>query len=106
LLSVGNKAAWSPQFKAQEITASSISASDTTALAGVNLFQQKACLYCHKINNDGGNVGPDLTHIANRMNEQQMIIRIVNGSKDMPAYGGSLSRNELTEIIAFLKTRK
>ena len=71
----------------------------------VNLFQQKACLYCHSINNEGGKVGPDLTHVANRLNEQQMIIRIVNGAKNMPAYGGSLTKDELNQLVAFLKTR-
>lgn len=106
LLSVGNRSAWSPQFKAKVLTASSVAATDTVALAGMNIFQQKACLYCHKINDDGGNVGPDLTHVGSRLNEQQMIIRIVNGSKDMPAYGGSLSNSELSKIVSFLKTRK
>jgi ubiquinol-cytochrome c reductase cytochrome b subunit len=106
LLSVGNRAAWSPHFNAKALTNSSIPATDTLALAGMNLFQQKACLYCHKIGSNGGNVGPDLTHVANRLNEQQMIVRIVNGSKDMPAYGGSLSNDELKRLVAFLKTRE
>lgn len=106
LLSVGNRSAWSPNFKAKPLTSSSIPVTDTLALAGVNLFQQKACLYCHKINGDGGNVGPDLTHVANRLSEQQMIVRIVNGSKDMPAYGGSLSHDELNKLVAFLKTKQ
>jgi ubiquinol-cytochrome c reductase cytochrome b subunit len=54
----------------------------------------------------GGRVGPDLTHVANRMNEQEMMIRIVNGARNMPAYGSSLSKDELTRLIAFLKLRK
>ena len=106
LLLVGNRSAWSPQFKAKALTPASIPKTDTLALAGVVLFQQKACLYCHKINDEGGNVGPDLSHVANRLNEQQLLIRIVNGSKDMPAYGGSLSGEELDRLVAFLKTRK
>jgi ubiquinol-cytochrome c reductase cytochrome b subunit len=106
LLSVGNRAAWSPHFKSKTLTNISVPAADTLAKAGMNLFEQKACLYCHKINDEGGNVGPDLTHVANRLNEQQMIVRIVNGSNDMPAYGGSLSSEELNRIIWFLKTRK
>jgi ubiquinol-cytochrome c reductase cytochrome b subunit len=106
LLSVGNRAAWSPHFKSKTLTNISVPAADTLAKAGMNLFEQKACLYCHKINDEGGNVGPDLTHVANRLNEQQMIVRIVNGSNDMPAYGGSLSSEELNRIVWFLKTRK
>lgn len=106
LLVVGNRASWSPHFKAKAITNFSIPQNDSLALTGMILFQQKACLYCHKINDDGGIVGPDLSHVANRMNEQQMIIRIVNGSQDMPAYGGSLSHDELNRLVAFLKTRQ
>jgi len=105
LLVVGNRAAWSPHFNAKAIDKSTISSSDTLALSGLNLFQEKACLYCHKIDNEGGNVGPDLSHVAKRLNEQQMIIRIVNGSRDMPAYGGSLTSDELKKIVSFLNTR-
>lgn len=106
LLSVGNRAAWSPHFNAKAPNISSIPKTDTLASAGVVLFQQKACVYCHKINGDGGNVGPDLSHVANRLNEQEITIRIVNGASNMPAYGGSLSHDELNKLIAFLKTRK
>jgi ubiquinol-cytochrome c reductase cytochrome b subunit len=105
LLVVGYQATWSPNFKAQAIQAS-LPATDTIATAGLVLFQQKACVYCHQINQQGGHVGPDLSHAANRLNEQQMIIRIVNGADNMPAYGSSLSHDELTKLVTFLKTRK
>ncbi len=106
LLLVGAKSPWSPNFKAKPLPVSLVSATDTLATSGVVLFHQKACLYCHKINDNGGSVGPDLTHIATRLNEQQMIVRIINGSKNMPAYSSSLSSDELRKLIAFLKTRK
>ncbi|MGZ3880713.1 MAG: cytochrome b N-terminal domain-containing protein [Flavisolibacter sp.] len=105
LLVVGNKAAWSPAFKTKPLTKSTVASRDTLASAGAVLFQQKACLYCHTINDVGGKVGPDLTHVADRLNEQQMIIRIVNGANNMPAYGGSLSGHELSKLVAFLKTK-
>lgn len=105
LLAVGNSSNWSPHFKAKLTNNISAPSNDSLAEAGITLFEQKACLYCHKINGDGGNVGPDLTHVANRLNENEMILRIVNGARNMPAYGGSLSRDELTRLVAFLKTR-
>jgi len=105
LLFVGRKADWSPNFNAKALTNTSIPATDSLAISGSILFQQKACLYCHSINNEGGKVGPDLTHVANRLSEEQLIIRIVNGAKNMPAYGGSLSNDELNKLVAFLKTR-
>lgn len=106
LLIIGNNADWSPNFNAKGLSTSSVSQTDTLAIAGAVLFQQKACLYCHKINNNGGSVGPDLSTVANRLNEQEMTIRIVNGAQNMPAYGGSLSNDELQKLVAFLKTRK
>jgi ubiquinol-cytochrome c reductase cytochrome b subunit len=106
LLVVGNKSDWSPAFKTKTLSNSTVAAQDTMAAQGLILFQEKACLYCHKMNDAGGAVGPDLTHVANRLNEQEMMIRIVNGTSNMPAYGSSLSRDELAKLIAYLKTRK
>jgi ubiquinol-cytochrome c reductase cytochrome b subunit len=106
LLVVGNRAGWSPAFKTKTLSSSNVPAADTLAVQGQILFQQKACLYCHKINDAGGIVGPDLTHVANRLDHKQMMIRIVNGSQDMPAYGPSLTHDELEKIVAYLKTRK
>lgn len=106
LLVTGNKSNWSPDFNPKTMPASLVPSGDTLALAGLVLFQKKACLYCHQLGKQGGVVGPDLTHVANRMNEQQMIIQIINGSKNMPAYGASLTNDELTRLTAFLKSRK
>lgn len=106
LLYVGNKANWSPAFQTQQLSAGLAPANDPAAAEGRVLFQKKACLYCHKIDDAGGMVGPDLTHVGNRLNENEMMIRIVNGSENMPAYGASLTKDELSKIIAYLKTRK
>ena len=75
------------------------------ARAGAQLFHDKACIYCHKISGDGGIRGPDLTDVANRLNTDQMTLKIVNGGDIMPAFGGTLSKEELSELVAFLKTR-
>ncbi|MGI8634299.1 MAG: c-type cytochrome, partial [Segetibacter sp.] len=106
LLVLGNNADWSPHFKTKKLPASVVNSADITVLAGSNLFYDKGCLYCHKVQNYGGNVGPDLTHVARRLNEQQMKIRIINGGDNMPAYGPSLKENELKELVAFLKSRR
>lgn len=106
LLFIGNEAPWSPHFKAKPLPVSLVSSTDTLAVAGLVLFQQKACIYCHKINENGGIVGPNLTHVANRLNEQQMRIRIINGANKMPAFGSILNHKQLTELVAFLETRK
>lgn len=106
LLVVGNKAPWSPRFKSKPLPASLVEKDNSVAGQGMILFQQKACEYCHRIDNYGGYVGPDLTHVANRLTEQEMRIRIINGSKDMPAYASSLTGDELEKLVKFLETRK
>lgn len=106
LLALGNNADWSPHFKTKKLPASVVNSADTTVLAGSNLFYDKGCLYCHKVQNYGGKVGPELTFVARRLNEQQMQIRIINGGDNMPSYGPSLKDNELRELVAFLKSRK
>ncbi len=76
------------------------------AQRGASLFHDKACIYCHKISGDDGIHGPDLTDVGNRLNKDQMTLKIVNGGKDMPAFGGTLSKEELNELVIFLETRK
>ena len=106
LLVAGVKTPWSPNFKTKMLPLSVVNSSDTMALAGSKLFYDKGCLYCHKVKDYGGKVGPELTHIARSLNEKQMTIRIVNGGDNMPAYGASLRSNELDELVAFLKSRR
>ena len=107
LLVIGLKAPWSPHFNTKPLPLSAIKSSnpDSTIVEGVNLFYLKGCEYCHKINNYGGIDGPDLTTIGNRLNEQELKIRIVNGGKNMPAFGGILSKDEINKIVTFLSTQ-
>jgi ubiquinol-cytochrome c reductase cytochrome b subunit len=35
-----------------------------------------------------------------------MVIRIVNGGVNMPAFGNALKPDELAQIVAFLQSRK
>jgi len=70
------------------------------------LFHDKACLNCHLIQGYGGRRGPDLTHIADKLTHDNMVIRIVNGGNNMPAFGSSLKPQELDASVAFLQSRK
>ncbi len=108
LLITGLKAPWSPHFNAKPLPINAIKASnpDSAIVHGVTLFYNKGCEYCHKINNYGGLAGPDLTAVGNRLSQQELTIRIVNGSTNMPAYGGILSRDELNNLVSFLISQK
>jgi len=50
--------------------------------------------------------GPDLTYIADTLTRDNLVIRIVNGGTNMPAFGPSLKPGELDDLVAFLETRK
>ena len=102
---IGIKAPWSPRFNAQPLSTNVIGNVNEQAKKGADLFYKKACIYCHKISGNGGIHGPDLTEVRNRLNPDQLTLKIANGGKDMPAYGGILTKEEMTELVAFLKTR-
>jgi len=105
LFLLGERSPWSPVFNAKPLTAKNVHSADTLVIKGSVLFYKKGCLYCHRINNQGGLKGPELSDVALRLSSGDMTIRIVNGGSNMPAYGGILSKKELTEITAFLNTR-
>jgi ubiquinol-cytochrome c reductase cytochrome b subunit len=106
LFLLGEQSTWSPQFTAKPLTPANIHSTDTLAIRGAVLLYQRGCLYCHKVENTGGLKGPELTDVARRLSDEDLRVRIVNGGTNMPAYGGILKKDELTDIIAFLHTRK
>jgi ubiquinol-cytochrome c reductase cytochrome b subunit len=102
----GELAPWSPNFGVKPLSAQIIGNTSQEALAGADLFYKKGCLYCHKLSDKGGIRGPDLSGVSYRLTGEQMIIRIINGSDQMPAYASVLTNHELNKLVAFLKTRK
>jgi ubiquinol-cytochrome c reductase cytochrome b subunit len=106
LWQVGVRAPWSPNFQTQPLSAQVIGASSGPVYEGAQLFNAKGCQACHTVEGQGGNRGPDLTNVGNRLNQDEITIRILNGGGNMPAYGGNLTPQELNAIITFLESRK
>ena len=102
----GNHSPWSPNFEAQPLTENVVGATSGPIFTGAQLFHDKGCLNCHLIRGNGGRRGPDLTYIADKLTHDNMVIRIVNGGTNMPAFGPSLKPGALDDLVAFLETRK
>jgi ubiquinol-cytochrome c reductase cytochrome b subunit len=102
----GFREPWTPKFDAKPLTPEIIGASSGPVYDGAQVFDNKGCLFCHSISGHGGKRGPDLTEVGNRLTNDQLTIRIVNGGYNMPAYAGNITPQELRNLTAFLKTRK
>jgi len=61
------------------------------ATEGRRIFYQNAaaqCIRCHVVNNQGSEVGPDLTYVAERLNREEMLQSMVNpNARISPGYG-------------------
>lgn len=54
---------------------------------------------------DRRSCGPNLSDVGNRLTEQDMIVRILNGGRNMPAYASILHPDQLTDLVEYLKIR-
>ncbi len=103
---IGSKSPWSPKFNTKPLTADVVGNVTATARTGADLFYNKACIYCHRISGEGGQRGPDLSNIGSMLTREQMVIKIVNGGGNMPAFGASVTGKDLDAIVDFLQTRR
>jgi mono/diheme cytochrome c family protein len=73
-----------------------------------NLFQHN-CGACHKVNGQGGNIGPDLTSVGNRHDLSFFAPFISNPSSvvtgaTMPAFQNKLSQDQINDLAAYLSS--
>jgi ubiquinol-cytochrome c reductase cytochrome b subunit len=102
----GVVAPWSPRFQSPPLPNSLAASASMAAAHGQILFHDKGCEFCHTINALGGLRGPNLSNVADRLTDQDMIIRILNGGQNMPAFGGILHPGEVNDLVAYLQTRR
>jgi ubiquinol-cytochrome c reductase cytochrome b subunit len=105
LWAIGITSPWSPHFDAKPLTPEIIGATSGEIYRGGEYFNEKGCLYCHTISGHGGERGPDLTYIGDKLSANELTWRIMNGGLNMPGFGGILTNQELADLVAFLKSR-
>jgi len=73
------------------------------AQKGKIIFQEKNCMACHQIYGLGGYMGPDLTNIISKRNNNTSIAKafLKNGTEKMPDF--ELTEVEIEALIAYLK---
>lgn len=101
----GYRSPWAPVLHA-EVPQSVTARLQGDAARGAELFKEEACLACHMIGGEGGQRGPDLSAVGDRLTREQLTWRILYGGNNMPAYGQTLTPDELNALVAFLADRR
>jgi ubiquinol-cytochrome c reductase cytochrome b subunit len=102
----GKESPWSPNFDPRPLPEKIVGATSGPIFNGAKLFRERGCLNCHLIHGYGGRRGPDLTYVGDKLSKSDIIIRIVNGGVNMPAFGKTIPPEQLEEITAFVQSRK
>jgi menaquinol-cytochrome c reductase cytochrome b/c subunit len=69
--------------------------------AGKELVAGSGCLACHKIGENGGTLGPNLTHIGERVPREAIVRSIEIGPSEMPSFR-DLPQKKIDEMADFL----
>lgn len=54
----------------------------------------------------GGQRGPDLTEVGRHLSTDELTWRILNGGRNMPAYGATLTPQDTRTLVEFLASRQ
>lgn len=68
---------------------------------GALVFSEN-CSTCHGATGEGGNGGPDLNTMPLAQTEAGAIQQVTNGGGGMPAFGGTLSEEEIENVAAYV----
>jgi ubiquinol-cytochrome c reductase cytochrome b subunit len=107
LAALGNRSPWSPAMDAwsgEPVQPEFVKGRSALELQGAVVLQAKQCRNCHALDGKGGMRGPDLTDVATRLTEDQLVRQVLQGGGNMPAYGKNLSPEEVTALVAFMHT--
>jgi mono/diheme cytochrome c family protein len=73
---------------------------------GAALFHERGCEHCHGVDGVGTERGPDLSGVGRLLHKPDIEKQIRDGGKSMPAFGDSLSNDEVQQLVAYLAAKK
>jgi menaquinol-cytochrome c reductase cytochrome b/c subunit len=77
-------------------------AQQNTFNQGELIVGQSGCLACHVIGSNGNDgPGPNLTHVASRVPQQQIASTLINPTPPMPSFAG-LPKDKFNTLVSFL----
>ena len=77
-----------------------------TEQAGASLYHDKGCAYCHGDRGQGSAKGPSLSHLRKEWKAPRIADQIENGGQKMPSFQDSLSKDEVAQLVAWLRSKK
>jgi menaquinol-cytochrome c reductase cytochrome b/c subunit len=71
---------------------------------GAEVMASSGCLACHKVGENGGALGPELTNIGDTLGEDAIARTLVNPTSPMPSYRSFQQENprEFNELVNFV----
>lgn len=84
---------------------SPVSAHVDRKLQGAELFATRGCTHCHGTDGTGTDNGPSLRSVRKQRSTAQIRNQIVHGGKEMPAFGDTLTRDQVSSLVTFLRAR-
>lgn len=104
---MGASSPWSPKMGAwsgRAVPVAYVTHRTPLELHGAIVFQAKQCRNCHALGGIGGQRGPALDDVADRLTGDEMVRQVVQGGGNMPAYGKKLAPAEVDALVAFMRT--
>jgi quinohemoprotein ethanol dehydrogenase len=89
------------EAEAEEGGEEAAAAGAPNAEAGEEVFAEN-CSVCHGATGHGGNGGPDLTTMPKAKEQAGAEEQVTNGGGGMPAFGGTLSEEEISNVAAYV----
>lgn len=103
---LGHVAPWSPHMTAwseDPIPPTLLAGSPPRLFVGATVLQYKNCRNCHAVGGRGGQRGPALDGVADRLTRDELIRQVIQGGGNMPAYGKQLQPHEVEALVSFLE---